>query len=537
MNKQNNGLKAFFSVLMCIPLGFIIYFAVKYTSHNIPADEVISVLVTAGDQGIYNFTDESTREFYLNIYLDRIPEDQITAPPEGVVPAAVTCDRGDKRIDYSLYPSPESGEVLLKDENGHFYSLPDPVEQKIMVREEFQYLYTSKLLPSFSVVTGDSVQKVAPTKHNWNYIKADGNYYQDKNTQLYDGKSDLRIYSDRTNSIAFETQPDKIELTINNESVAPGSFSALNYAADTTLNVTVRATWDKKDNQNYGTAEYNFTVLYDIPARVYLSSTTCARGDTLLLRVDMLTDGETVELESDLITTAPEFQVQGDTAYAILPVDLANEVGDYELTFISGANKVTLTLNVTDKDYGFSSYRFTNQDFKSYLASDKMQELKSIMDSTVVNGGAMFFTFDSSFAHPAESGTLFESFGKTIILNDETAEETPYTGHMPGTIYTVKADTNVGAMQRGKVVYAGETAMTGKTVIVSHGMGIYTYYFNLESISVTVDTTIQKGTAVGKAGTSPLCPDDTGNIIHTAVSVGNVFVDADTFIQGKLFTE
>lgn len=535
MNKQNSGLRAFLSVLMCVPIVFIIYFAVIYVNHNIPVSEITAVTVTAADGEVYNYSDEDTRTFFLDVYLDAVADTALLAP-DGVLPTVVTCDRGDKRIDYKLYPVLESGDVLLQDENGYLYSLPSDVEQKLLVRSEFQYLYSDALLPSFTVVSGDRVQEIAPAAYSWSYKKADGKYYNDNITDTYTAGSDLRIYSDRENSINFSVQPDTVELRINGESIAPGSFSALEYSADTKLSVSVRASWVSNGTNNYGTAEYTFDILYDIPAKVYLSNNVCVRGETLLLRVDMLTDGESVELVSDLITTAPEFEVQSGVAYAILPVSLENEPGTYELTFISGENSVKLTLDVVDADYGFGTYHYTNELFTQYIAADKVEELASVIDSTVSYGGAMFFTFDSAFT-PACEGTVIETFGKSIVINDETAAEAPFSGHIPGIIYSVSADTSVVAMQRGKIVFAGETALTGNTVIISHGMGIYTYYFHLSDISVSVGTTVQKGASLGKAGSSPLAPEDAEYIVHSAVSVGKVFVDPTAFTEGSLFTD
>ena len=537
MNKQNNGLRAFFAVLMCIPIGFIIYFAVLYTNHNIPVSEVVSVSVTAGDGKVYNYTDEDTRTFFLDVYLDAVADESITSVPVGVVPASVACDRGDKRIDYKLYPSVEDGTVIMQDENGYFYTLPSDVEQHLLVRGEFQYLYAGDLLPEFTVVSGDRVQEIAPVNYKWSYKKADNKYYGDDITLKYEEGRDLRIYSDRENSIKFSVEPDTLELRINGESVAPGSFSSLAYSADTVLNVSVRATWVNDGENNYGTAEYNFEILYDIPAKVYLSNDVCVRGDTLLLRVDMLTDGETVELESDLITTAPEFEVQGGVAYAILPVSLENQPGTYDLTFVSGENTVKLTLEVVDGEYGFGTYHYPNETFKQYLSQDKAEELASVFDSTVAFGGAMFFTFDSPFALPCENGVIVETYGKSIVINDETAVEAPFSGYVPGNVYQVAEGTSVVSMQRGKVVFAGETALTGGTVIISHGMGIYSYYFHVEHIAVTEGTTVQKGAILGKAGTSPLSPEEVGNIVHNAISVGKVFVDPAPFIEGTLFVD
>lgn len=535
MNKSNTGLYALLGVLMCVPVVFIIYFAVLYTSHNIPVSEVVSVTVAAGDGQVYEYDSESEREFFLNVYLDAVADDSL-AVPEDASPVTVVCDRGDKRIDYTLYPYTDGCKVLLMDANGYMYTLPSDVSEALLLRSELQYLYKGDLLPVLTVISGDRVSEVLPTEYTWAYKKADGVYYYDDVTGIYDGTADLRIYSDRENSYSFSVEPTSVELQINGSTVSPDSLSTVSYSSDTSLSVTIKASWVSDGKSNYGTAVYSFDVLYDIPARVHLSKNVCSRGEALLLRVDMLTSGESVTLDTDLITSEPEFAVQNGIAYAVLPVSLENPAGTYELVFTSGENSVKLTLDVVDSEYGFATYHYPSDIFNSSASSACFDELKQVIDDTAVPGSAVFFTFDSAFAPSCDTSRPVASFGTSIVINDESAEGVPYSGCIPGNVYAVNEGSSVTSMQRGKVVYVGRTALTGNTVIVSHGMGIYTYYFHLSSVSVSEGTTVQKGAVLGSAGTSPL-DSDNGTIVQVALSVGNVFVDAKPFIDGAIFIE
>ena len=96
---------------------------------------------------------------------------------------------------------------------------------------------------------------------------------------------------------------------------------------------------------------------------------------------------------------------------------------------------------------------------------------------------------------------------------------------------------NIRSMVDAITIVGDPVTATGGTVIISHGMGIYSYYFHLTDITVAEGTTVQKGAILGKAGVSPLSMEGVGNIAHTAVSVGSVFVDAAPFIEGKIFIE
>lgn len=56
------------------------------------------------------------------------------------------------------------------------------------------------------------------------------------------------------------------------------------------------------------------------------------------------------------------------------------------------------------------------------------------------------------------------------------------------------------AAQRGRVVLAENLFFTGNTVILDHGLGLYTLYGHLKSMSVAVGGVVEVGTILGRVG-------------------------------------
>ena len=52
----------------------------------------------------------------------------------------------------------------------------------------------------------------------------------------------------------------------------------------------------------------------------------------------------------------------------------------------------------------------------------------------------------------------------------------------------------------GVVVFAGNLALTGNTVVIDHGCGLRSYLYGLQTLSVSRNATVQKGQAVGALG-------------------------------------
>jgi murein DD-endopeptidase MepM/ murein hydrolase activator NlpD len=119
------------------------------------------------------------------------------------------------------------------------------------------------------------------------------------------------------------------------------------------------------------------------------------------------------------------------------------------------------------------------------------------------------------------------SYGEHITMNVEHKERA-YCN-----IYAAPADSAVVAVNSGKVVYAGETSITGKLVVIEHGFGLKSWYWNLGSVDVKVGDEIGKGKQLGTVGNSGLC-DEAMTVLSFAMSVGDVYFKPDLYFNGTV---
>ena len=71
-----------------------------------------------------------------------------------------------------------------------------------------------------------------------------------------------------------------------------------------------------------------------------------------------------------------------------------------------------------------------------------------------------------------------------------------------GVDFIVGSSASVNAAYAGKVIFAGEQAVTGKTVVIDHGSGLKSVYAHLSSISVSEGDMVEKGQDLGVVGST-----------------------------------
>jgi len=102
--------------------------------------------------------------------------------------------------------------------------------------------------------------------------------------------------------------------------------------------------------------------------------------------------------------------------------------------------------------------------------------------------------WDGSFHYPLTGVTTGGNFGKRRILNGKAGS--PHGG----VDFPAPAGTPVYAAQRGRVVLAEPLYFSGNTVVLDHGLGLYTFYAHFESISVQPGDLVGTGALLGKVG-------------------------------------
>jgi len=118
--------------------------------------------------------------------------------------------------------------------------------------------------------------------------------------------------------------------------------------------------------------------------------------------------------------------------------------------------------------------------------------------------------WDGSFHYPLTGVTTGGNFGKRRILNGQ-----PGSPH-GGIDFPALAGTPVYAAQRGRVVLAEPLYFSGNTVVLDHGLGLYTFYAHFESIAVQPGDLVDTGALLGKVGATGRV---TGPHLHWGLTV------------------
>ncbi|HEK85952.1 MAG TPA: M23 family metallopeptidase [Candidatus Aminicenantes bacterium] len=128
---------------------------------------------------------------------------------------------------------------------------------------------------------------------------------------------------------------------------------------------------------------------------------------------------------------------------------------------------------------------------------------------------------DGSFILPCQ-GKLFPNFGQQRIYN-----QVPRSVHS-GVDIAVAAGTPIEAANSGRVVLASNLYFSGKTVIIDHGLGLYSTYCHLSKIVVKRGNLVSKGQVIGLAGSTGL---STGPHLHWAIKINEARVDPLAFLE------
>ncbi len=90
-------------------------------------------------------------------------------------------------------------------------------------------------------------------------------------------------------------------------------------------------------------------------------------------------------------------------------------------------------------------------------------------------------------------------------------------GRHSGLDISAPAGTPVLACNDGQVAFAGMMNVTGLTIILNHGLGLYTSYCHLSKIAVQEGALVKNGDIIGNVGMTGLA---TGPHLHLTVRIG-----------------
>ncbi len=210
----------------------------------------------------------------------------------------------------------------------------------------------------------------------------------------------------------------------------------------------------------------------------------------------------------------------------VIPVSHTLEAGVYTLSLYYGDGTVlTRPLRIYERDFVSMEIPLNKNmtDLRSTPSREKQRESRELWLLLGRKNSTAVYR-DLIFEKPVDAKRITAFYGdrRTYLYSDDSRAKTYHNG----IDYAVPAGTPVHAVESGTVVLAKERIITGLTVIVEHGPGIYTLYYHLKSLDVQPQDIVLKGDQIGLSGATGLA---TGPHLHFEMRVFQVPADPEQF--------
>jgi murein DD-endopeptidase MepM/ murein hydrolase activator NlpD len=211
-----------------------------------------------------------------------------------------------------------------------------------------------------------------------------------------------------------------------------------------------------------------------------------------------------------------------DERRALLGVDLEKPAGKYEFKIagqLQSGERVSCQAVVEVNQGRFATENLTVK--KQFVepnleqvvrAEAETKRLREIYDQVTPER-----LWDGPFRLPLDGEFKGSNFGKRRVLNGHAGS--PHGG----VDFPAPTGTPVHAAQKGRVVLAEELFFSGNSVLIDHGLGIYTFYCHFSEIDAKVGDEVVAGTVLGKVGATGRV---TGPHLHWGLTIQRARVNA-----------
>ncbi len=239
-------------------------------------------------------------------------------------------------------------------------------------------------------------------------------------------------------------------------------------------------------------------------------------GDVIAVRVTAPPEATGVTVHA-FTATWLAYQEDATTWRALVGVDLDQLPGTYDVvaSVDSPAGSATRPLTVVAR-------RFRTRTLT--VAPGYVNPSPELMERITADAAFLTAAYEHSADTPAWTsgfvrpvpGRANSSFGTRSVFNGERRNPHAGTDFLSGT------GTPIHAPAGGRIVAARDLFFTGNTVIVDHGLGVFSMLAHLSRIDVDEGDVVDTGTVVGLVGATGRV---TGPHLHWALRIGNARVD------------
>ncbi len=549
-NSKNRFRLVILAIILLIPTALAVYFALHKDTGAVAAHRITQISVASPYGGTTTLTDETSFELYASVIERAVIADENFRDLSAEMPYTVTLTENDGERTYSFYMINFSDGCIFTDADGKYYLLSEKSAASLLSRNEFATVNAYAVVPNALISgLGETPLAILANGGSWNYLAADGSF---ASKELVDSGERTTVKISLTNigelSFAASTAPDSVTVTVSKDGVVKheGTYDNLLNADvmsenDTYYDLSIRAEWtQKEDSDYYGVVTYAATLLYDVaPTYSMTNDGKINKGDFKVIKIRNFNDGDKLYASCDAYPFPAELNVyrfaDGNT-YAFLPAEyvfVPAAACDLVLTPSDGSSQ-TLRINLREgKEPGTANQELMVSDtgLQSVFTEVAFNELETTIAQKTASTNPTPL-WDGKFVYPdaANKGTVAKGMaGYGTYRRVKSLYQREYFHY--GLDIAMNEGETVYAANNGKVVFAGNLALTGNTVIIDHGCSLFTYYYHLSSLSVAEGDTVSKSGVIGAAGSTGFAVKggtatfDAASQVHFAASLNGKYIN------------
>jgi len=276
---------------------------------------------------------------------------------------------------------------------------------------------------------------------------------------------------------------------------------------------------------------YIFWLTSAIPEHlVYVFSENAKQGDTVLIKVS----GKYPSASGQFNNQKIDFFRSGlhSEWVAYLGIDANSKPGKYKILVEVFLEKLEKEINIEVKNFESVKLLVTKEMISQGYTAKKVVENVTQNDNPTLNQILERFTpepyFTDSFTFPL--GKMQVSgldFGQ--IVNNQGYETRHY-----GVDLRASEGTKVYAINTGKIVLVKDLLNYGKTIIIDHGLGIYSLYLHLSEYQVSENENVKKDQVIALSGNTgySVAPH-----LHFSIRANSARVNPISFIETTKSTD
>jgi murein DD-endopeptidase MepM/ murein hydrolase activator NlpD len=255
---------------------------------------------------------------------------------------------------------------------------------------------------------------------------------------------------------------------------------------------------------------------------IYLSSKELEQGDTLIIKVRTKLGMPIGKFKGSKI---PFFKIE-DGWMAIWGIDAKEKPGKYDLALdFQDKTKFKEKIEIKKRKYKTSPFYLTKELIQKGYTQSKIVENLKYKDNPEISKALKFSEpfpyFKEKFIYPLNEIKITEEFGEIKKYGKIGYQ------HL-GVDLRAKEGNPVFAINDGVVRFAKELPNYGKTIIIDHGLGIFSLYLHLSEFKVSEGQKVKKGEIIALSGNTgySISPH-----LHFSIKINGMSVDPLRFIE------